>query len=670
LTTGLLASGKVPAQWSEEETRELQALYNELAIQDDDMSNSLERARHTNEKAGQFIEYHEGTIKPELTDLQKRFERMIFARANDLSVAEIFKQATNIIALYDNLYDKTSDAFLELLKQRRDEYTLKRDLVFYTSTAAFLGFIVLFVFLYRTLAKTERAEQAAGIANEAKSEFLANMSHELRTPLNSILGMNRLLLESGLTEEQQGLADTVFRSSVNLLEIVNDILDLSKIEAGELRLEHIGFDPQYVFHGVVHALDHIAREKRVPIIRHYEKETFPYLLGDPTRLGRVLVNLIGNAIKYTDKGEVDIRASCKKLDDKHIEFRCEITDTGIGIPEEKQATIFEKFVQADTSTTRKYGGTGLGLAITKQLVELMGGKIGVQSVVGTGSTFWFEISFEVTNKLHEEKHIRQQKALLGTIPPEKARILAAEDHPMNQLLIRKLLQKFGIGHFKIVENGLDVLKCYKENAWDAILMDCHMPEKNGYDATRDIRDAEKTTKAHIPIIAMTANAMVGDKEKCLRYGMDEYISKPINIEELKEILGQWIRFDSDALLDPKSGIEKENSNPVDLTQLRTFTHGDLETEKELIGAFVKQSDENLRLLKENCTGGECKTWVEAAHMFKGGASGVGAAALSQLCSQAQQTLDATADERVALFKLIESEYAKTKTHLKGLGLLS
>jgi CheY-like chemotaxis protein len=198
--------------------------------------------------------------------------------------------------------------------------------------------------------------------------------------------------------------------------------------------------------------------------------------------------------------------------------------------------IFDSFTQADVSICREYGGTGLGLAITKQLVELMGGAIGVHSVVGEGSIFWFTIPFEVTNALSKEKSARKKRMMEGTILPSAARILVAEDHPMNQLFITKLLERFGIISFVIVDNGMDVLKRYREKPWDVILMDCHMPEKNGYDTTKDIRALEKETGRHVSIIAMTANAMVGDKEKCLRYGMDEYISKPINSDELKEII--------------------------------------------------------------------------------------------------------------------------------------
>lgn len=388
------------------------------------------------------------------------------------------------------------------------------------------------------------AIENANIANRAKSEFLANMSHELRTPLNSILGMNKLLQGMNLSEDQKGLIDVMYRSSVNLLDLVNDILDLSKIEAGKMSLERIGFDPAYVLDGVIHAMNPLADEKLLRIVTHYNEGDFPYVLGDPARLLRILMNLVGNAVKYTEKGRVDIAASSRRLDDIRVELRFEVTDTGIGISEEKQKGIFEKFVQADTSTTRKYGGTGLGLAITKELVELMGGIIGVRSKEDVGSTFWFAIPFEITDKLHEQKYMRAQKMLLGTILPQKANILVAEDHPLNQILVRKLLQKFGIGHFKIVENGQEVVDVWKQESWDVILMDCHMPKKSGYDATEEIRQLEKETGAHTPVVAMTANAMIGDREKCLRCGMDEYISKPINFDELQKILGQWIHLAS------------------------------------------------------------------------------------------------------------------------------
>lgn len=333
----------------------------------------------------------------------------------------------------------------------------------------------------------QAAKEEADEANRAKSEFLANMSHELRTPLNSILGMNRLLQDTALSDEQRGLMDVMFNSSSNLLELVNDILDLSKIEAGEMKLERIGFDPLYVIDNVVKTLDHIADQKYLRIEKGYVGTSFPYVIGDPARFSRVLMNLIGNAIKYTDRGHIEVRATCARLGDKRVNIHFEIEDTGIGIPKENQSRIFEKFIQADTSTTRRYGGTGLGLAITRQLVEIMGGRIGLTSEEGVGSNFWFVIPFATTDKVYKEKRIRQEKAKFGTIPHQQASLLVAEDHPMNQLLIRKVLQSFGISRFKIVENGNAAVAAFRESEWSAILMDCHMPEKNGYDTTLEIR---------------------------------------------------------------------------------------------------------------------------------------------------------------------------------------
>jgi CheY-like chemotaxis protein len=447
--------------------------------------------------------------------------------------------------------------------------------------------------------------------------------------------MTRLLLESDLNNEQQQLASIAFRSSTNLLEIVNDILDLSKIEAGEIQLECIGMSLTYILTGVTQALEQLAREKHLRLILDYDNAEFPYVMGDPTRVTWVLTNLVGNAIKYTERGTVTIRARCLPADNAQVTFRCDVADTGIGIPANKLETIFDKFVQADTSTTRKYGGTGLGLAITKQLVELMGGTIGVQSAVGCGSTFWFSIPFKVTGTLGERKNRRSKRILSGTIPCAKARILVAEDHPMNQILISKLLTRFGIGHFQIVEDGASVVAESQAASWDIVLMDCHMPAMNGYDATLTIRQSEKQSGIHVPIVAMTANAMVGDREKCLRTGMDDYISKPIAIDELKEVLAQWISFENSHHVPNEHADAKSGPASLDLSVLRDFSEGDRDTENALVEAFITQSDKNIAMLDENRHGKSSDAWIEAAHMLKGGAAGIGAQTLSELCKEAQ-----------------------------------
>ncbi len=561
----------------------------------------------------------------------------------------------------------------EIIGQRKDG---SRFPTIFTASEVVLGKTRLFIILLRDITAQKekeedllRTKERAEDANKTKSEFLANMSHELRTPLNSVFGMTRLLLGTKLTVEQQELAQTVLLSSTNLKEIVDDILDLSKIEAHEVSLERIGFDPRGIFHTIVRSLAGAARDKHIPIVRLYENETLPFVLGDPLRFGRIVTNLLSNAIKYTNEGHIEVRASARPLDDTHIELRCEVTDTGIGIPAEKIESVFEKFVQADSSTTRKYGGTGLGLAITRELVFLMGGKIGVTSQIGSGSTFWFAIPFETTEKLHEELDTRQQKNLQGTVSLKNARILVAEDHPMNQMLIRRLLNKFGIGDFKIVANGKEAFASFKCEPWTAILMDCHMPEMNGYDSTAVIREEEKKTGLHVPIVAMTANAMVGDKEKCLLAGMDEYISKPIEIEELKEVLSQWIAF-YDETIETTEEFMQDLKPAVDLTMLRTLTGGDEEVEKELMRTFVDQSDKNIKTLEETVSAeGEDKPWSEAAHMLKGGSGSIGAEELRQLCSEAQ-LYKGDSFGRQALLQRIAAEYGRVKEHLTREGLLS
>jgi CheY-like chemotaxis protein/HPt (histidine-containing phosphotransfer) domain-containing protein len=359
------------------------------------------------------------------------------------------------------------------------------------------------------------------------------------------------------------------------------------------------------------------------------------------------------------------------LDNDNLELNCRVVDTGIGIPANKINSIFEKFSQVDSSNTRQFGGTGLGLAIVKQLVEIMNGSIGVESALGEGSTFWFKIPFLITNELGGENvpnHKNRTKVSLNTIDALDAKILVAEDHPLNQAFMKMLLPKYNLTNFDICENGHEILQSLKQKEYDLILMDCFMPELDGYETTKIIRENEKSSGKHIPIVALTANAMIGDSEKCIAAGMDDYIAKPIAEESLVEILSQWIALPDICSINFQSPKTSEQA-PVDLTTLRTITNGDVAMDRKLLALFVTKSNENLAILSEKCIDGECQEWTESAHMLKGGAASIGAEALKILCNEAQNLDNATSNDRYALYENIRNEYSAVCEYLRKNNLI-
>ena len=552
-------------------------------------------------------------------------------------------------------------------KEGKETWFLTSKIPFINDEDKVMGLIGISYDITDTITQRQELIQAKKIAEEAKKmqeQFLANMSHEIRTPMNGIQGMTDLLLETNLNDEQKDFTKTIKRSANNLLVIINDILDFSKIKAGKLTIEKIDFNLAEVVENIKSIFNHSINEKGLGLLLTVHQDVPATLNGDPYRLNQILVNLVGNAIKFTHSGSITININIQKKTSKAIVLLFTITDTGIGIANDKLGEMFESFTQASIETSRKYGGTGLGLSITKQLVEMQEGQISVESKINVGTTFIFSIPYHYCKSDNQLFFAGKDVNTYRTALKGK-KFLVAEDNEVNQKVIKHVLQKAG-GIVDIANNGLEAVGFLKKSTdYNLIIMDLQMPEMDGYAATKYIRNVMNIS---IPIIAMTASALKGEKSKCIAIGMNDYLSKPFDFAFIYKRISMLLGEIPVTVCNEK--IEKQNNeNLFDLSLLQEMD--DTEYLADILSIFITNTPYELNELQKACTADEYNVVYTMAHKLKSSAGLLKANTLLNVLIKIEAA--AKAEKSNGLVRLAEQaneEYKKIEIplqkHLKNI----